>query len=49
MTITKTMHFDGQDLERIEKILTRSNDLDRAIGDCDDEYPWSEPHKEIIP
>jgi len=33
-----SFQFDGQDLERIEKILIRSNDLYRIIGDCGDEY-----------
>lgn len=33
-----SLHFNGQDLERIETILTRSNDLYRIIGDCGDEY-----------
>jgi aryl-alcohol dehydrogenase-like predicted oxidoreductase len=35
------LHLDGQDLERIENILTRSNDLYRIIGDCGDEYRLS--------
>ena len=33
--------LDGQDLERIENVLTRSNDLYRIIGDCGDEYRLS--------
>jgi hypothetical protein len=33
--------LDGQDLERIETILTRSNDLYRLIGDGGDEYSLS--------
>jgi aryl-alcohol dehydrogenase-like predicted oxidoreductase len=33
-----SVQLDGQDLERIENILTRSNDLYRVIGDCGDEY-----------
>jgi len=33
-----SLQLDGQDLERIENILTRSNDLYRLIGDCGDEY-----------
>lgn len=32
------LHLDEQDLQRIEMILTRSNDLYRIIGDCGDEY-----------
>jgi hypothetical protein len=35
------LQLDGQDLERIENILTRSNDLYRLIGDCGDEYRLS--------
>ncbi len=35
------LQFDGQDLERIETVLTRSNDLYRVIGDCGDEYRLS--------
>ena len=33
-----SLQLDVQDLERIETILTRSNDLYRVIGDCGDEY-----------
>ena len=32
------LQLDGQDLDRIETILARSNDLYRIIGDCGDEY-----------
>jgi diketogulonate reductase-like aldo/keto reductase len=32
------LQFDGLDLERIENIVTRSNDLYRIIGDCGDKY-----------
>jgi aryl-alcohol dehydrogenase-like predicted oxidoreductase len=32
------LQLDGQDLERIENVLSRSNDLYRIIGDCGDEY-----------
>jgi aryl-alcohol dehydrogenase-like predicted oxidoreductase len=32
------LQLDGQDLEQIENILSRSNDLYRIIGDCGDEY-----------
>jgi aryl-alcohol dehydrogenase-like predicted oxidoreductase len=33
-----SLQFDGQDMDRIENILTRSNDLYRVIGDCGDKY-----------
>jgi aryl-alcohol dehydrogenase-like predicted oxidoreductase len=33
-----SLQLDGQDLQRIENILIRSNDLYRIIGDCGDEY-----------
>ena len=33
-----SLQLDGQDVERIETILTRSNNLYRLIGDCGDEY-----------
>lgn len=36
-----SLQLDGQDLERIETLLTRSNDLYRVIGDCGDEYRLS--------
>jgi aryl-alcohol dehydrogenase-like predicted oxidoreductase len=36
-----SLQLDRQDLERIENILTRSNDLYRIIGDCGDEYRLS--------
>lgn len=32
------LKLDGQDLDRIDNLLTRSNDLYRVIGDCGDEY-----------
>jgi aryl-alcohol dehydrogenase-like predicted oxidoreductase len=33
-----SVQLNGQDLERIENVLSRSNDLYRVIGDCGDEY-----------
>jgi len=33
-----SLQLDGQDLEQIENILIRSNDLYHVIGDCGDEY-----------
>lgn len=32
------LQLDAQDLDQIENILVRSNDLYRVIGDCGDEY-----------
>ncbi len=32
------LQLDPQDLEQIEEVLARSNDLYRLIGDCGDEY-----------